>query len=136
MRRLALVLLVAAPAPALADDVDDTMKALGVEETKFEVADKSSNKKLAVPESDDPLRIDVPILSTEHRDQGQHYLDPFLGREVFPELSAQLSMAFVRQKISNSGEPGGNDGRVALKGRADLNLWIFDLRVPFDATET
>jgi hypothetical protein len=132
--RLLLLSLLALPLPALADDVDETMKALGVEETRFEVAPKGE-RKVVVPASDDSFRVDLPLLSTKHRDEGQHYLDPFLGREVFPELGAQLSMHFVRQKTANRGEPNGRDGRIALGGRADLNLWIFDLRVPFDATD-
>ncbi len=106
----------------------------GLDETHFEVVPRSSDRKVEVP-SDEPAGIDLPVITTTHRDEGQAYLDPFLGREVFPELSAQLSMRFVQEKISNVGEPHGKDGRVALRGRVDVNLWVLDARVPFGAAE-
>jgi hypothetical protein len=134
MRRLLVWAALAIPSQALADDVDETMKALGVEETEFVVADKRQTK-LALPDSDESTKVDLPFLSTQHRDEGQAYLDPFVGREVFPELSAQLSTQLVRQKLSNRGEPNGNNGRVALGGRVDFNLWLLDVRVPFDTTD-
>jgi hypothetical protein len=129
-------LLLLAPSLAFAasedDDTDDTMKALGVEETKFEVADKTSGKKLEVPASDDSIRFDLS-LETKHRDDGLPYLDPFLGREVYPELSAQLGTRFVARKTANGGEPNGKDGRMTLVGRLDASAWFVDARVPFDS---
>jgi hypothetical protein len=121
MRRLLPILILATPAPALAEDD------LGVEETRFEIVEKNSGKTIDV-ETDEPERA-------EETPRGPHNVDPFLGLEVTPQLGANLSMRLIRDKRSNSGEPGGNDGRIGLAGRADLSLWVLDLRVPFDASE-
>lgn len=128
-------LLLATPAWAEEDDVPDLVDALGVEETRFEVVPRdAADPRLRQPvEADDPVRIPLS-LDTDHRDRGRAYLDPFVGREVYPELSARLATAFTRKKFANGGEPHGNDGTMALLARADVSLWFLDLRFPLDSS--
>ncbi|MEQ8274433.1 MAG: hypothetical protein RMA76_45055 [Deltaproteobacteria bacterium] len=140
MRRI-LVGLLGLPAllmtsPAWAeDDVPDLVDAMGVEETRFEVVprDAADGRTQAPIEADDPVTIPL-VRDIAHRDEGRVYLDPFLGREIYPELSARVFTAFGRKRFANGGEPGGGDGTMALVGRADVSLWFLDLRLPVDSS--
>lgn len=130
MRRLLLLTLLLPAWPAWAeDDVAKTMKRLGVEETRFRVVDKKSAE---AREAEDPAGVDLPLLDTKHREEGRQYLDPFIGREVYPEVSARLSTGFVTRRIANGDEPHGRDGKMTLGGRVDLSAWVLDVRIPFD----
>lgn len=135
MFRAVLALALLAPASAFAgdDDFAETADSIGVGETRFDVVDaKDADRQL--PSADEPVRLPLN-LDTQHRDEGRPYLDPFLGREVYPELSVRLATGFVRKKTANSGEPGGEDGSMALISRADVNLWFLDMRFFLDSTD-
>jgi hypothetical protein len=134
MLRAAIALPLLFPASALAgDDFADTADSLGVSETQFSVVPKKDAKK-ALPSADEPVKLPT-VVETPHRDAGRPFVDPFLGREVYPELSVRLATGFVRKKTANSGESGGNDGTMALISRADVSLWFLDMRFFLDSTE-
>lgn len=133
MERLLPLILLLPAAPAWAEDDAEAMKRLGVDETRFEVVERGSGEVPPEEEADpEPFGVDLPLLETTHRDAGLQYQDPFLGREVYPELSANVQTRFVTRRIANAGEPHGKDGRMTLGGRVDLSLWVLDVRIPFE----
>jgi hypothetical protein len=107
---------------------------VGRKESKFLVVPKEDAKKMAVEPgpSDTPVHVHLPMLSLQHRDDGLPYMDPYFGHSIYPQIGARLLTGFVTERFENKGEAGGSTSRMALAGRADLSLWLLDLRVPFD----
>ena len=110
--------LVGAPEP---DDAAAWVDRLGVKETPLLDA--------TLPDLDDPVRLPANP-PPPHRRRVKPFIDPFLGREVAPELAVGVRGAFARERFLPD-----EDGRAAFLFRFDVSLYFLDLRIPANATE-
>src|SRR5688572_3679604 len=78
------------------DSSQDTIDAISIRETKIDVVPASEAAK-EPPNLDAPVAVPPAPLLSEHHDRSRDYLDPFLGRAIYPEISARFHTAFVRE---------------------------------------
>lgn len=120
---VALALVTTSPDFSVDADVEDTLAGLGVEETVFEVRPKKALMTPLVGEV-------APLPPPSHAARGLAYIDPFVGRDIYPELSVGVRTGLLSEKTANEGEVGGTEGRLRLGGRLDLSLYLLDIRIP------
>jgi hypothetical protein len=123
------------PSEPNADDAFESAASIGRKESKLVVVPRDQVKAIGNAEprpSDEPVRVNLPLLSPQHRDEGLPYMDPVFGLAIYPQIGARLLTGFVNERFSNSGETSSTDSRMAIASRVDLSLWALDLRVPFD----
>jgi hypothetical protein len=129
MRRFILLALLCSATSALADETDDLIDAISIHETQIRVVPAAEAQKTPPP-ADDP--VNVPVLLREE-DNRHAYVEPFVGRPVYPTISAGFDTAFVRETFEpdNTTAPRGN---MALASRLSLNLYFLDLRFPMSTS--
>lgn len=131
-----LILLAASSSLARAEEADSTealIDAISIRETKILVVPASDAAKTPPP-VDDPVTVKVPALDpqVEGEEQAHAYLDPFIGRPIYPAIDAHFETAFVRETIDGGSAPEGN---MALASRVALSLWAVDLRFPVSTSD-
>lgn len=108
-------------------EVDQLIDSISIKETKLNIVPKANAMKSAPP-SDTPNTLSLPLLEPNHRSRGKAYLDPFLGRVIYPELAVRMTTTFARE-LNNGTQT--QKGPTALLARADISLWALDLRFAF-----